>query len=69
MIVLDQVPDIGKHCDRVRRQRHRDYARDAVAHVEASRKIIFDMGRSVGGDLTILKTGSWIPTRVIYLLP
>lgn len=39
--------------------------------MEDARKIIFDKGMSVGGELEILKNGSLIPTRVMcfsYLL-
>lgn len=63
-MLLDEVPDIGKACDCARRQRSRDYARDA-ARVEDARRIIFDHGMSVGGELEILKAGSLVPTRVI----
>jgi len=64
---LDQVPDIGKDCD-CKRRCLRDYAKD-VARVEDSRKIIFDKGMSVGGELEILKFGSLIPTRVTCFPP
>ena len=62
---LDQVPDIGKDCDCARRSL-RNYARDSAARVEDARRIIFDMGMSVGGELAILKNGSLVPTRVIH---
>ena len=68
MIVLDQVPDIGKDCDHTRRHPLRDYAKDAAARVEDARRIIFDLGMSVGGELKILKPGSLIPTRVMCVL-
>lgn len=64
MIVLDQVPDIGKNCDHARRHPLRDYANDAAGRVEVTRTLIFDNGMSVGGKLEILKRGSLIPTRV-----
>ena len=64
MIVLDQVPDIGKNFDHARRHPLRDYVNDAAARVEVARELIFDGGMSVGGELTILKRGSLIPTRV-----
>jgi len=64
LTVLSQVPDIGKDCDRNRRQVLRDYAQDAPC-VEASRRIIFDLGMSVGRELEILKHGSLVLTRVI----
>ena len=67
LVVLNQVPDIGKDCDCKRRQQLRDYAKDAAARVEDSRRIIFDLGMSVGGELEILKRGSLIPTRVLCL--
>lgn len=47
------------------RQHLRDHANDAAARVELARKIIFDAGMSVGGELEILKKGSLVPTRVI----
>ena len=56
-------------CDCKRRWPLRDYGRDAAARVESARKIIFDKGMSVGGDLDILKRGSLVPTRVTYLFP
>lgn len=65
LTILDEVPDIGKDCDCARRQSHRNYSRD-VARVEDARKIIFDKGMSVGGELEILKNGSLIPTRVTH---
>ena len=64
LTVLDQVSDIGKNCDCARRRHLRNYAKDA-ARVEDARRIIFDMGMSVGGELGVLKNGSLIPTRVI----
>ena len=64
MILLDEVPDIGKNCDHSRRHPLHDYVNDAAACVEVARKLIFDGGMSVGGELTILKHGSLIPTRV-----
>lgn len=46
----------------------RDYANDAAARVEHARRLIFDLGRSVGGKLEILGRGSLIPTRVMSFL-
>ena len=63
LTVLDEVPDIGKDCDCTRRRHLRDYAKDA-ARVEDARRIIFDKGMSVGGELEILKDRSLVPTRV-----
>ena len=51
--------------DQAARRFLRDYANDAAARVEYARKHIFDLGRSVGGKLEILKRGSLILTRVI----
>ena len=65
LTVLSQVPDIGKDCDCNRRRVLRDYAQDAP-RVEDARRIIFDLGMSVGGELEILKRGSLVPTRVTY---
>lgn len=59
---------MGKNFDLQRRQAGRNYALDAAARVESSRRIIFDMGMSVGGELEILKPGSLVPTRVKHLL-
>lgn len=50
--------------DQAIRRLLRDYANDAVARVEHARRLIFDLGRSVGGELDILKRGSLILTRV-----
>ena len=58
---------MGKNFDLQRRRAVRNYMQDAAARVENSRKIIFDMGMSVGGELEILKFGSLIPTRVRHL--
>ena len=69
MIVLNQVPDIGKKCDHTRRHPLQDYVNDAAARVEVARKLIFDGGMSVGGELEILKRGSLIPTRVTHIFP
>ena len=70
MIMLDQVPDIGKNCDHARRHPLRDYVNDAAARVEVARTLIFDKGMSVGGELGgILKRGSLIPTRVTPVFP
>ena len=63
LITKSQVPDIGTDLDQNRRRKLRDY-KDGKARVEMARKIIFDNGMSVGGDLEILKDGSWVPTRV-----
>ena len=69
MIVLNQVPDVGKNCDWARRHPLRDYVNDAAARVELARTLIFDNGMSVGGELGILKRGSLIPTRVTPVYP
>ena len=67
MVMLNEVPDIGKNCDHSRRHPLRDYANDTTGRVEAARTLIFDKGMSVGGELDILKRGSIIPTRVTLI--
>ena len=62
-----QVPDISKDFDLHRRKNLRDYARDATARVENAPWNIFDLGLSVGGELEILKEGSWTLMRVMHL--
>src|ERR1700749_870315 len=69
LIVKDRVPKIGMDCDQNIRRVLRDYANDAAARVELARKITFDSGMSVGGELAILKRGSLIPTRVTRFPP
>ena len=62
------VHKIGTHLDQKNRSRNlRDYAKNAAARVEDARRHIFELGRSVGGELEILKDGSLIPTRVKHL--
>lgn len=68
LIVQSEVPRLGMESDWKKRQDLRDYTMDA-GRVELAREHIFDSGMSVGGELTILKDGSLIPTRVMYTLP
>lgn len=61
------VHRIGMDSDQKNRSRNlRDYTKDAVARIEDARRHIFDLGRSVGGKLEVLKEGSLIPTRNAY---
>lgn len=53
--------------DRKIRQHLREYADDAAARIESARSHLFNLGRSIGGKLEILKRGSLIPTRVIAI--
>lgn len=64
LIIKKKVPRVGMDSDRKIRDLLRDYANDAAARVEHARRLIFNLGRSIGGDLEILKRGSLIPTRV-----
>lgn len=68
-VTKSQVPDMGKDFDLRRRQTLRSYAKDAAARVEDARRIIFDLGMSVGGELKILQDSSLVPTRVMHFIP
>jgi len=64
LIVKGDVHHIGKDFDMNRRKsKPRIYSHE---NVEAARKAIFDLGRSISykGQYDPLKTGSWVPTRV-----
>jgi hypothetical protein len=68
LVVKGDVPHIGKDFDINRRKsKPRIYSHE---NVEAARKAIFNLGRSVGykGEYDPLKIGSWAPTRVRSLL-
>ena len=69
LVKKSEVPDIGKDFDLNRRKTLRNYARDAAARVEDARRIIFDLGMSVGGELKILQDSSLVPTRVTHSTP
>jgi len=68
LVTKSQVPDIGKDFNLRRRRTLRDYAKDAAARVEDARRIIFNLGMSVGGKLKILQDSSLVPTRVRHLI-
>jgi len=64
LVTKADVPHIGKDFDMNRRKsKPRIYSHE---NVEAARKAIFDLGRSVSykGEYDSLKIGSWVPTRV-----
>ena len=67
-IVKGSVPRIGMDSDQAIQHFLWDYVNDTAAHMEHARRLIFDLGRSVGGDLEILKRGSLILTRVLSFL-
>ena len=64
LVIKGDIPEVGSYLDMKNRQKNtRVYS---IENVEIARKAIFDGGRSISyrGPYNILKTGSWVPTRV-----
>ena len=64
LVVKGDIPEVGSYLDMKNHQKNtRTYS---IENVEIARKAIFDSGRSISyrGPYNILKTGSWVPTRV-----
>jgi hypothetical protein len=64
LVLKADVPQIGKDFD-MKQQKSQPW-KYSPEDVEAARRAIFDLGRSVSykGEYDPLKIGSWFPTRV-----